>query len=340
MRSILSILLLLVILPTTRAQKKELTRLFRTETPLEIKLRFSVKDVKKITNDTIYTASVLHYKDGDKWDSVKVDIRARGNFRRANCYFPPLRVKIKKEDGKGTVFEGNRSLKLVLPCKSSKDADNDLIMKEFVCYQMFEPITEYYFNTRLTAIDFTDLSNKKVSHVALKGFFIEDDDVVAKRHGGKIKETKVLPQLLDTANALRHDLFQYMIANTDVSTLFMHNAKIMDIENGKTHKYIPLTYDFDMAGFVNAPYAEANEMLGISSVRERLYRGFCRDQATTQRIRKEIISKEQAIMGALKAYESSFQPKDYAGMVKYMEEFFVTMKDDGKFATSIKCRTQ
>ncbi|MFM7328898.1 MAG: hypothetical protein ACKO3B_09235, partial [Bacteroidota bacterium] len=205
---------------------------------------------------------------------------------------------------------------------------------------MFEPITDYYFNTRLVSIDFTDLSNKKVSHVALKGFFIEDDDLVAKRHGGKIVERKVLPQLLDTANALRHDLFQYMIANTDVSTLFMHNAKVMEVEKGGTRKFIPLTYDFDMAGFVNAPYAEANEMLGISSVRERLYRGFCRDQATTQRVRQEVISKEQAILGVLKAYESSFQPKDYLGMVKYMEEFFTTMKSDAKFAEQIKCRTQ
>ena len=340
MRTLLIIMSMLLLLPASRAQKKELTKLFRTEAPLEVKLRFSVKEVKKITNDTIYTASVLHYKDGDRWDSIKVDIRARGNFRRANCYFPPLRIKIRKDEAKETIFEGNRSLKLVLPCKSSKDADNDLIMKEFVCYQMFEPVTNYYFNTRLASIDFTDLSNKKVSHVSLKGFFIEDDDLVAKRHGGKIVERKILPQLLDTANALRHDIFQYMIANTDVSTTFMHNAKVMEVEKGGSRKFIPLTYDFDMAGFVNAPYAEANEMLGISSVRERLYRGFCRDPRYTQRVRQEFIAKEQEIMGALKAYESSFQPKDYAGMVNYMEEFFATMKSDAKFTENIKCRTQ
>ena len=124
----LVLLLSLGVIPSI-AQKKDLTRLFSTETPLEIKLRFSVKDVKKITNDTIYTASVLHYKDGDKWDSLKVSIRARGNYRRANCYFPPLRVKISKEDAKKTVFEGNRSLKLVLPCKSSKEvAENSEIV--------------------------------------------------------------------------------------------------------------------------------------------------------------------------------------------------------------------
>ncbi len=340
MRNLMLLLAMIIAIPASWAQKKELTRLFRTETPLEIKMRFSVKEVKKITNDTIYTASVLHYKDGDRWDSLKVDIRARGNFRRANCYFPPLRVKIRKDEAKETVFEGNRSLKLVLPCKSSKDADNDLIMKEFVCYQMFEPVTEYYFNTRLVSIDFTDLSNKKVSHVMLKGFFIEDDDLVAKRHGGKIVERKILPQLLDTVTALRHDIFQYMIANTDVSTTFMHNAKVMEVEKGGPKKYIPLAYDFDMAGFVNAPYAEANEMLGISSVRERLYRGFCRDPRFTQRVRQEYLAKEQEIMGALKAYESGFQPKDYVGMVKYMEEFFATMKSDAKFTENIKCRTQ
>ena len=81
-------------------------------------------------------------------------------------------------------------------------------------------------------------------------------------------------------------------------------------------------------------------MLGIGSVRERLYRGFCRDPRNTQRVRQEYIAREAAIMGALKAYEGSFQPKDYTGMVKYMEEFFATMKSDAKFTENIKCRTQ
>ena len=36
----------------------------------------------------------------------------------------------------------------------------------------------------------------------------------------------------------------------------MHNEKIILTEDPL--RYIPLTYDFDMSGFVNAPYAVIN----------------------------------------------------------------------------------
>ena len=54
-------------------------------------------------------------------------------------------------------------------------------------------------------------------------------------------------------------MFQYMIANTDWSTTFLHNAKLIQLND--TKKYIPLAYDFDMAGFVDAPYAVADPSL-------------------------------------------------------------------------------
>ncbi|MEY3405847.1 MAG: hypothetical protein ACO263_09015 [Cyclobacteriaceae bacterium] len=338
MKNLAIVAFLICSLGTLQAQKNDLTPLFSEEKPLDIKLRFSVKDVKAIKVDTVYTASVLHFKNGDTWDSIKVDIRARGNFRRANCYFPPLRVKIKKDDAKGTVFEGNKSLKLVLPCKSAKEGN--LIYREYVCYQMYEPITKYTFNTRLVNISFTDLSNKKMANIAVPGFFIEDDDVVAKRHNGEVVERKINPLMLADSMSVRHDIFQYMIGNTDWSTAFGHNAKLIQLNS--TKKLIPLTYDFDMAGFVDAPYAEVNETLGIASVKERLFRGFCRPDPLMQAIRQEYIANEKAIMGAIEANQSLFDPKEYAGMTKFMTDFFTTMRDNTKFKTSITdaCRTK
>jgi hypothetical protein len=320
------------------AQKGELAELFMDETPLEIKLSVAIKEVKAITNDTVYTSYVMHYKNAGIWDSIKIEVRARGNFRRKECYYPPLRVKIKKEDAKGTLFEGSRSLKLVLPCKQVKE--NSLIMKEYICYQMYEPISRYTFNTRLANIAFTDRNNKKIQGVSIMGFFIEDDDVVARRHKAKVVEDlKLHPKTLQDSNAVRHDMFQYMVANTDWSTTFLHNAKVIQLEESK--KYIPLAYDFDMAGFVNAPYATANETLGITSVRERLYRGFCRSNEVMQAIRNEYISKENDINGVIKRYQNSFDPREFASLTKYMDEFFNTLKSDAKFKFNImdKCRT-
>jgi len=331
-------LLALVLSLPALAQKSDLTTLFSSEQPLDIKLKFSVKEVKKITVDTIYTASVLSFKTGDKWDSIPVEIRARGNFRRANCYFPPLRIKIKKDVAKGTVFEGNRSLKLVLPCKSAKD--NNLVMREYVCYKMYEPVTKYIFHTRRVNIDFTDVSTKKMSHVPVAGFFIEDDDLIAKRFNAKVIETQLSPMRLQDTASVRHDFFQFLIANTDFSTAFMHNAKVIQVTDSKV--YLPLTYDFDMSGVVNAPYAQVNETLGIASVTERLYRGFCRTPQIMETVRQEYLANEGKIMGEIKRHESLFEPKELAGMTAFVKDFFDILRSPEKFKANVtdKCRTK
>jgi hypothetical protein len=338
MKNYLAIFLLLI--PCLLlGQKHKVTKLFQDEKPLEIKLAIAVKGIKAITNDTIYTPAMMHFKSGAEWDSIAVSVRARGNFRRKECSYPPLKVKIKKNDAKGTVFEGNKSLKLVLPCKQAKD--NALIMKEYIAYQMYEPITEYTFNTKLLAIEFTDLAGKKSKSTTITGFFIEDDDLVADRYDGKVVENlKLHPKLLEEKNSIRHDLFQYMISNTDWSTTFLHNAKVMQMKESKD--YIPLAYDFDMAGFVDAPYAVVNESLSIANVKERLFRGFCRSEDSFQAVRNEFIANEGAIKGALTRYQNDLDPKEFTGMVKYIDDFFDTMKSDKKFKAEIvdNCRTK
>ena len=97
--------LILIFIPgVVFSQKVDVTELFLDETPLEIKLSIAIKDIKAIASDTVYTPYMMHYKNGSGWDSIKIEVRARGNYRRKECYYPPLRVKIKKGDAKGTPF--------------------------------------------------------------------------------------------------------------------------------------------------------------------------------------------------------------------------------------------
>ena len=80
------------------AQKSDVTPLFATEDPLTIKLKISFKELKKQTNDSTYMDGVMYYQKGaDAWDSIKVDLRTRGDFRLRECFFSPIRVKIKKK---------------------------------------------------------------------------------------------------------------------------------------------------------------------------------------------------------------------------------------------------
>jgi len=322
------------------AQRSNVTPLFQDEKPLSIRLGYSFKTVKQNTTDSVYYPTHLYYKNGhDQWDSLSISVRARGNFRRKYCYFAPMRIKIKKKEAKGTSFEGNQYLKLVLPCQDGSTY-HDLIRKEYICYQLYEASTPYTFNTRLLDITLTDQKGNRNKTYQVPGFFIEDDDLVAKRFHGKIIDSLDLhPLLLHDTSSVTHDFFELMIANTDFSTTFHHNTKIIHI---KPKKYIPVAYDFDMAGFVNAPYATFRETLDITSVRERVYRGFCRNENVLQFVRGEYIKNKPNVMNVLDRYKDFQSDKEFEGMKKYILGFFDILESDGRFQTEIvkACRTR
>jgi hypothetical protein len=319
-------------------------RLFKDAIPLDIALKVSIKEVKDSKGDTTYDAHLLYYRNSKgTYDSVKAELKTRGKFRLEQCYFPPLSLKFQKGDLKGTVFEGNKSLKLVMPCKTQSES-NDLIVREFLCYKLYEIITPYCFQTRLVNIDFTEVQKKKEKSFQLKGILVEDADKTAKRFGGKIldKVTATPNVLQDTADLVL-SLFQYMISNTDWSSMYQHNIKLM--QKGAKDLLIPITYDFDMSGLVDAPYAEVSETtegaIGEqSSVRDRIYRGWCRPDEITQYVRNDFISKESKLLAAVDALATQLSTKQIEEIKKYLGEFFKTLKDDDEFRKLItsQCR--
>ena len=322
------------------AQPRDVAPLFQVEDELEISFSISLNDLQNAKQDSVYFPTTLRYKNSaGGWDSIRVSMRARGNFRRKHCSLPPLRVKINKAERGHDIFAGTKSLKLVLPCHTTKNND-DLILREYICYQLCEPTTPYVFGTRLLKIKLLDTSGKNVKTLELNGFFIEDDDAVAKRHQGKVVDVdKLHPQFLNDTCSIRNDIFQYMIGNTDFSTTFFHNTKVIKTDNGR---YIPIAYDFDMSGFVNAPYASFDKTLNISSVRERIYRGFCRNDKVAEFVRAEYINREPQILEVITRYQDFLEPKQYAWLKRYMADFFLTLKDDRSYKQKIAvaCRTK
>lgn len=312
--------------------------IFRETQPISLQLTFSLKAVEKSRSDTVYFPSYLKYKhEKEGWDSIVTGIRARGNFRRKHCSFPPLRIKMKKSHTEETPFEGNRSFKLVLPCHGGKSG-NTLILKEYLCYKLLEPVSPYFFHTRLADITLIDQSNKNSKSFSLAGFLIEDDDLIADRLGGKVIEQDISQKLINDTAAIVNDFFEYMIANTDWSTTGQHNSKVIELPN---HKKVPLPYDFDMAGLVNAPYATVNESLDIKSVQERLYRGYCRKESVMHYVRSEYLRLEPDIMKVLSDYYSYFNENEFLQMKMFIEKFFEILKSDHQFKNAIllSCRT-
>ncbi|MFZ2905597.1 MAG: hypothetical protein WAZ98_05290 [Cyclobacteriaceae bacterium] len=313
--------------------------LFKTQEPLAIRATGSVKAIKKNSNDSTLVAGKFEYKQGDQWITVPVKTRVRGNFRLKNCYFPPLKVKFKKNDVINTEFAGNKSLKLVVPCKTSSDK-NDLILKEYLCYRFYETLSPYYFRTRLANLDLTETSRKKIRTYELLTFFVEDNSMVAKRSGATVIDTKgIHPTLFDERQSVRNDFFQYMIGNADWSAVYQHNSNTLQV-NGK---YVPLSYDFDMAGFVNAGYAQANPTnLGTGDIRERVYRGFCKSTGVMEEVRKEFLEKEASLIAIIDDHATHFQNYEVKDMKNYLDSFFYILKSDNEFKQSIveQCRTK
>src|SRR5215831_11422958 len=318
------------------------TSLFDREEPLDIALSISVKEVRKTREDTSYIAHRLYYRNASgTYDSIKVDLKARGNSRMDICYFPPIKIKIDKKHARGTLFEGNRKLKLVLPCNSGNES-SDLILREYLCYKLYEVVTPYAFKTRLVDLDLTEIKRKKKESYKQKGILIEDVDKTAKRFDAKLlKDQKVHPATLHDTIAMKFDLFQYMISNTDWSNEFEHNTKFIY----RDQKVIIIPYDFDMSGFVDASYAVVSrvngEELPITSVTDRYYKGICQSDEVTQFVRKEFISKEQEFLSVPDKLRGQLSEKKIKLTKNYLEEFFTILKSDDSFYHQVlsNCRS-
>ncbi|WP_299162095.1 hypothetical protein [uncultured Eudoraea sp.] len=317
-------------------QDNQVTELFLKNDALPVKLSYSNKVLRKETNDSTYIDSEIGYMTSDEsWKTLEVKIRARGNYRRENCYFPPVKMKIKKSVSAGTLFEGNKKLKLVLPCVLQKDY-NDKVVKEYMAYKLYELISPYHFKTRLLHIDFTDEKGQKVKTYTVKGFFIEDIDEVKDRCNGKQITRSIHPLEQDDLCSVRNDFFQFMIGNTDYSSAYRHNEKLLFVDNN----IMPVPYDFDMSGLVDASYAVVSqvqgEVLSITDVTQRLYRGFKRDPATYQNVRNEFLNNKSKIMTVVNDLESSFDdPKEFATARRFISDFFDVLANDNSYRKEI-----
>ena len=324
----------------TFSQDAKVSPLFQVELPLEISLKASIKQIKKNTNDSTYLDKYFLYKGVDgEIDSLSFQLKSRGNFRFGFCYFPPLKIKIKKRQSNGTPFEGNKNLKLVLPCLTF-DNKNDLILKEYLCYRFYELVTPYHFKTRLTNINFIETSKRKRKTFKLLGFFVEDNKNAAKRNECKvIPKIKIRSKVLEPINTVRHDFFQFMIGNVDWSSGYQHNSNILMTS---TNAFIPLAYDFDMSGFVNAPYARENTpVMANGDITNRVYRGFCRNRDIMHQVRKEYLNLEPSIFELLNSYRNQFSKIEYSKMENYLKSFYSLLHNDKLFERRIlnRCRT-
>jgi len=302
--------------------------LFASEEPLPITLIADFKAVNRDRNPEstkVFPATLVVASRTGGEDRITVNIRTRGHSRRMSttCTFAPIRIEFPQKTT-GTVFEGHKSLKLGTHCRDV-DLYEQYVYREYLAYKIFNRITARSFRARLASATYVDVSSSKPI-ASRAGLFIEDDDDVAHRLGGENTELQGMTfSHVDPESMTLIGLFEYMIGNTDMSLLKLHNIILVRASTGIVY---PVPYDFDYSGVVNARYAVPAKALNLATVRERLYRGPCLTQTDLAPFLARLGGMRENIMSlydSVPDLESGYR-KDARG---YLDGFFKIIDKPG-----------
>jgi len=249
-------------------------------------------------------------------------MRVRGNSRRTEdfCYYPPLLIKFKSKEINGTVFDTQKRLKLVTPCLENHEEGVVLISKEYIVYRMYNLISDFSFRVKPLSVHYRDINSGR--ELETGSFLIEQDKKMAERLGYHVvKDLVYREETPDYRNSTRLSLFQFMIGNVD---WFYpnHNLKVLTNESDT----VAIPYDFDLSGFVNAPYAEPRTAYYQKTVRDRYFLGHCR---SPEELKKELAffrANEQSfytIIDDSKWLDISVRDD----LKEYLASFFVLIND-------------
>jgi hypothetical protein len=278
-------------------------------------------------------------------ESLAVSLSVRGITRRRDdiCTFPPLRVEFTEKPGASSLFKGQKHLKLVTHCQRAEDYQQYLLL-EYTAYRLYRELTPDSFNVRLAKIDYTGKGGRALT--TRVGFFIEDIDDVAKRNGQvRLKGVgRISASQLDAAAAARYAVFEYMISNLDwamtagpAGTDCCHNARLLGAQGatGASTGLIPVPYDFDYAGLVNAPYAVPPEGIHVANVKVRRYRGFCADNEEAKALLAQISARRDSLMAILNG-TPQLEDRTRRVAAGYLGDFFEEAGSPSKVADLMK----
>ncbi len=249
--------------------------LFSSDTPLAITITTNIKQLRHDRNDKApyRSATVSYVGDDGKTVTVPIRVKTHGIWRLKNCDLPPLRLNISNKETKHTLFYDLQKPKLTSPCRDN-DGYEQYVLQEMQLYRIYQVITPVSHRVRALRVTYVDSASGKTQGQPRYAFLFEDPDELADRFGGKMLKTKGAgPSDLDEDQAAITYLFQYLIANTDFSFAGLHNGELIIKPDGSA--LLPVAYDFDFSGAVNARYATVDPSLRVKRVRERLYRGYC-----------------------------------------------------------------
>jgi len=221
---------------------------------LSIKFDFDLIFGDKSESPEYQPAEIIYIDDRDTTVILSANIRTRGSFRLdpANCNFPPLKLRLRGKQSKGTIF------------------------------RVFNVLTDYSFRVRLVRVNYIDTGElgRKLEKYA---FFLEDKDDLAERLKGNILDVSVAdPFGVDQDQYSLVSFFEFMIMNSDWSLPIVHNVEILSTDYFKPPYTIP--YDFDWSKIIDIPYVVPGIGVRTEEGRVRVYKGSCHSRKDFNRI--------------------------------------------------------
>jgi hypothetical protein len=322
--------LLSALLLTAAASAQEST-LFLDDGPLTVRLEAPLRTVFANRDDPEYQAARIEVANA-KGEPLAVDlrVRVRGRSRTAACEFPPLLLNFPGEQPEGSPFAGENRLKLVTHCRASAQHEQYVALERQI-YLALNLLTASSLRIRPVKMTYFDTERGRETADRI-GFLIEDEERFAERSGLTVVSTERVDRARYDPSALALlDVFQYFIGNTDWSALdgpadenCCHNVVPYARPDGTL---LPVPYDFDAAGIVDAPYAHPDARLPIRSVRQRLYRGACRDLVELQPAFAAFTAQREAL-SALFAPQTGVPERKATEARQYIDEFYAILGDD------------
>jgi hypothetical protein len=326
--------------------------LFQTDTVLKAVLTAPISQTyaQRHQDVRIYFPGQWTYIDEQgETQRLEVSIRTRGHFRREVCHLPPLQLNFKKKEVKGTHFAGQNKVKLVAPCKEGERYQQYVVL-EYLAYRIFQVLTDHSFSTRLVRLSYVDRDENLDPWTDI-AFLIEDDSDLAKRLNlDRLNLDSTLYSQLDHPRTALVQMFQFMIANNDYSVIkpsgdddCCHNVQLIGTEDENNNvaegDIIPVPYDFDFSGLVNATYAAPPSQVPVRDVRNRYFYGLCQPRPILDAAIAHIRSKREEIFTLLQE-SPELDDKWRKNTIEYIEEFYEIIDDPEEIEKEIieRCR--
>jgi len=306
--------------------------LFTADAPFAMRLEAPFQAVLRRREDPEYQPAHIVAAGGQDAVTIDLRVRVRGKSRVKACEFPPLLLNFSKDQPQGSPFAGENRLKLVTHCDASSSFDQYNALERQV-YRALNLLTDASLRIRPVTVTYFD-SGRGRELATKAGFLIEDEERFAERSKLTIvSDERVDESRYDAAALALVDTFQYFVGNTDWSSAAgpagspcCHNVVPFARADGVL---VPVPYDFDASGLVNAPYALPNEKLPIASVRQRLYRGRCREMSGFDAAFARFTEMRAAI-DALFTPSAGLSEKAAKGARDYIAAFYDTIGDPRK----------